>query len=64
MIQVATNSCATVAMLNILMNVPGIELGDTLKTFKESTRLKKPPFRGRDLANNAAIRITHNSFVR
>jgi hypothetical protein len=62
--QVASNSCATVAMLNILMNVPDIDLGDTLHTFKGATILKKPPYRGLELKNNAAIRVVHNSFVR
>jgi ubiquitin carboxyl-terminal hydrolase L5 len=46
------------------MNVPDIDLGDALKTFKESTRLLKPPYRGQALSHNDFIRNIHNSFLR
>ncbi|KAG4285697.1 hypothetical protein FPRO06_06957 [Fusarium proliferatum] len=36
--QTTSNACATVAMLNIVMNVEGIDLGEKLRAFKESTK--------------------------
>jgi ubiquitin carboxyl-terminal hydrolase L5 len=63
-VQTTSNACATVALLNIVMNVPDINLGDALKTFKESTRLLKPPYRGQALSHNDFIRNIHNSFLR
>lgn len=46
------------------MNVPEVELGAALTSFKEETKNLKPPYRGKVLGNNAFIRNIHNSFVR
>ena len=62
--QTTTNACATVALLNIVMNVPGLDLGDKLQTFKEATRKLKPPYRGKRLGEHDFIRGVHNSFAR
>jgi Ubiquitin carboxyl-terminal hydrolase, family 1 len=62
--QTTSNACATVALLNIVMNTPEIDLGDALADFKESTRLLKPPYRGQALSHNDFIRNIHNSFLR
>jgi ubiquitin carboxyl-terminal hydrolase L5 len=51
-------------MLNIVMNIPDIDLGENLKQFKEETRHLKPAYRGRKLDQNGHIRALHNSFVR
>ncbi len=62
--QTTSNACATVALLNIVMNVPEVELGDSLEAFREATRLLKPPYRGQALSQNDFIRNAHNSFLR
>ncbi len=62
--QTTSNACATVALLNIVMNVPEVELGDSLEAFRETTRLLEPPYRGQALSQNDFIRNVHNSFLR
>ncbi|KAH7395722.1 ubiquitin carboxyl-terminal hydrolase [Cadophora sp. MPI-SDFR-AT-0126] len=62
--QTTNNACATVALLNIVMNIPGLELGDNLQAFKEATQKLKPPYRGKRLSDNDFIRGIHNSFAR
>jgi ubiquitin carboxyl-terminal hydrolase L5 len=63
-VQTTSNACATVALLNIVMNIPDVDLGDALKAFKESTRLMNPPNRGQALSGDDFIRNIHNSFLR
>ncbi|PQE14543.1 hypothetical protein CJF30_00007137 [Rutstroemia sp. NJR-2017a BBW] len=58
------NACATIALLNIVMNIPQVDLGENLKQFKEETLHLKPAYRGRKLDQNNHIRALHNSFVR
>ncbi|PBP16855.1 putative ubiquitin carboxyl-terminal hydrolase protein [Diplocarpon rosae] len=62
--QTTTNACATVALLNIIMNAPELDLGDNLNAFKESTKGLKPPYRGKNLDHDDFIRNIHNSFAR
>ncbi|KAB8293136.1 hypothetical protein EYC80_007488 [Monilinia laxa] len=58
------NSCATIALLNIIMNVPDLDLGENISSFKEVTQLLKPAYRGQKLSENEYIRNLHNSFAR
>lgn len=51
-------------MMNILMNVPGVEIGETLREFKETTRHMSSPLRGYALSTNKFIRQVHNGFTR
>jgi ubiquitin carboxyl-terminal hydrolase L5 len=46
------------------MNVPDVDLGDALNSFKEETKKLKPPYRGERLGYNEFIRSIHNSFAR
>ncbi|PNP84402.1 hypothetical protein FNYG_02031 [Fusarium nygamai] len=62
--QTTSNACATVAMLNIVMNAEGIDLGEKLRTFKESTRDLNTALRGHQISKNNFIRTIHNSFTR
>ncbi|KAI9052522.1 hypothetical protein LZ554_003866 [Drepanopeziza brunnea f. sp. 'monogermtubi'] len=62
--QTTNNACATIALLNIVMNIPGLDLGDKLGAFKESTQDLKPPYRGKRIGNDEFIRNIHNSFAR
>ncbi|KAM0307136.1 hypothetical protein ACHAO8_010594 [Botrytis cinerea] len=58
------NACATIALLNIVMNVPDLDLGVCIGSFKEDTRFLKPAYRGQKLSQNECIRNIHNSFAR
>uniref|UniRef100_A0A8H7NIG0 Ubiquitin carboxyl-terminal hydrolase n=1 Tax=Bionectria ochroleuca TaxID=29856 RepID=A0A8H7NIG0_BIOOC len=62
--QTTNNACATVALLNIVMNAPGVRLGETLKEFKESTKNLSTALRGHRLSSNPYIRRIHNSLTR
>lgn len=50
--------------MNIVMNVPDLELGSNLQAFKNSTCNLTPPYRGQKLGENQFIRGVHNSFLR
>jgi ubiquitin carboxyl-terminal hydrolase L5 len=62
--QVANNSCATVALLNMVYNVPSIQLGHELAVFKEQTSQMKPARRGEKVCHFDHVRSIHNSFAR
>ncbi|KAF5876532.1 putative ubiquitin carboxyl-terminal hydrolase protein [Botrytis fragariae] len=62
--QTTHNACATIALLNIVMNVPNLDLGDGIRSFKEDTQSLKPAYRGQKLSQNEFIRNIHNSFAR
>ncbi|KAF2630088.1 cysteine proteinase [Macroventuria anomochaeta] len=60
----AQNSCATLAMINILMNNTDIEIGDHLQQFKDFTKDFTPYQRGEALACFDFIKKIHNSFAK
>ena len=62
--EIAPNSCATVALLNVVNNVEHIDLGEQLKQFKEDTTSLSPEERGDAIANFDFVRGIHNSFAR
>ncbi|KAF3763633.1 hypothetical protein M406DRAFT_74217 [Cryphonectria parasitica EP155] len=62
--QTMANGCATVALLNILMNQPTVDLGASLTAFKAQTADLPPHLRGYLLDSNPAMRQTHNSYAR
>ncbi|KAM0667873.1 hypothetical protein MY8738_007359 [Beauveria namnaoensis] len=62
--QTTSNACATVALLNIVMNHADIDLGSELKAFKAATAEMSTAVRGYKLGSNRFIRKTHNSFAR
>lgn len=57
-------ACATVALMNIVMNSESLNFSDYLKAFKARTQKMKPMFRGRALGYDDFIRNNHNSFMR
>ncbi|KAI9724575.1 MAG: hypothetical protein M1828_003598 [Chrysothrix sp. TS-e1954] len=56
--------CATLAMLNILNNVPGADLGPHLQSFKEFTQDFTPALKGDAVCNFQFMKTIHNSFAR
>ncbi|KAI2469175.1 cysteine proteinase [Annulohypoxylon bovei var. microspora] len=62
--QTTANACATVALINIIMNAEDIGLGSQLQEFKDSTKGLPPPRRGNNLDENDFIRSIHNSVAR
>lgn len=64
MSQTVNNACASVALLNIVNNVPGLELGDNLQAFKDFTKNFTPALRGDAIANFRFVKEIHNSFAR
>ncbi|KAL3470187.1 ubiquitin carboxyl-terminal hydrolase [Aspergillus californicus] len=62
--QTANNACASVALLNIVNNIEGIDLGDNLQSFKDFTMPFTPALRGDAINNFEFIKRIHNSFAR
>ncbi|KAL1962809.1 hypothetical protein VTN77DRAFT_9178 [Rasamsonia byssochlamydoides] len=62
--QTTSNACASVALLNIVNNIEGIELGENLRNFKDFTTSFTPALRGDAIANFEFIKRIHNSFAR
>ena len=60
----AQNSCATLAMINILMNNTEIEIGEHLRQFKDFTEDFTPYQRGEALASFDFVKKIHNSFAK
>lgn len=60
----AQNSCATLAMINILMNSVGVGVGEHLEQFKEFTSGFTPYQRGEALASFDFVKGIHNSFAK
>ena len=62
--QIATNACATQAILAVALNTKGIELGPTLSEFKDFTASFPPSLKGAAIASSDPIRKVHNAFGR
>ncbi|KAA1107404.1 hypothetical protein PGT21_012713 [Puccinia graminis f. sp. tritici] len=66
--QVITNACATLAILNAVMNIPStsskIQLGQELSQLKEFSVDLDSQMTGELLTNSERIRAVHNSFAR
>lgn len=63
-LQVPEFACASVALLNIVMNIPNLELGPELQRFREFTQALDPVSKGDAIAGFEFIRNIHNSFAR
>ncbi|QIX00292.1 hypothetical protein AMS68_005809 [Peltaster fructicola] len=61
--QIAPNACATQALMNIIMNIPGLSIGGRLAAFKAVTSDMTPTERGDELDQLHFVRAVHNSFA-
>ena len=62
--QIPDFACGTVALLNIIYNIPDLELGRELDTFRNFTADMDPYDRGQALDGFDFVRKIHNSFAR
>ena len=62
--QIPDFACASVALLNIINNIPGLEMGKALRDFKDFTSDMDPMGRGDAIDNFDLVRRIHNSFAR
>jgi ubiquitin carboxyl-terminal hydrolase L5 len=62
--QLVTNACATQAILNVLLNTPGVHLGSELAAFRENMKGRSSEERGVALGKLEGVRQVHNSFGR
>lgn len=63
--QTVDRACGTIAMLNLVMNINNLELGELLNDVKVRSRDLPAPLRGDLIARQSpAIRAVHNSFSR
>ncbi|KAL8837371.1 MAG: hypothetical protein Q9170_002542 [Blastenia crenularia] len=62
--QTVNNACASVALLNIVNNIPELELGDHLEQFKNFTAEFTPALRGDAISSFEFVKTIHNSFAR
>jgi len=62
--QLDNDACATLTLLNTLLNCSGINLGDRLQEFLSETETFDPVMRGLAISNFDFLRRTHNSLAR
>ncbi|TEB18767.1 cysteine proteinase [Coprinellus micaceus] len=62
--KLSDDSCATHAILNVLLNCPGIDVGPELEAFKLETEEMSPLMRGLSVTNIPLLRETHNALAR
>ncbi|CCL98478.1 uncharacterized protein FIBRA_00476 [Fibroporia radiculosa] len=62
--QLSNDACATQAILNVLLNCPGIELGDELQDFRVETEHMSSVMKGLAISGSHFIRKAHNSLAR
>lgn len=62
--QIPDFNCASLALLNIVNNIPGLQLGDHLQSFRDFTSDMTPIDRGYAVDGFDFLRSVHNSFAR
>ncbi|KAK4497197.1 hypothetical protein PRZ48_011647 [Zasmidium cellare] len=61
--QIPDFACASVAMLNIVNNIPGLQMGQELRNFKTFTEAMSPMEKGDAIDSFDFVRRIHNSFA-
>ncbi|KAF8887016.1 hypothetical protein CPB84DRAFT_1528446 [Gymnopilus junonius] len=62
--QLSDDACATHAILNVVLNCPGVDVGEELRRFREDTKEMSPVMRGLAVTNSPTIRAAHNALAR
>lgn len=62
--QIPQYACGTVALLNIVNNIPNLDLGQPLESFKDYTQSFDPIAKGYAIDSFDFVRKIHNSFAR
>jgi ubiquitin carboxyl-terminal hydrolase L5 len=62
--QIVPNCCATVALLNMVNNIPDIDLGPQMQQLRYFSMPFSPAFRGELVANSSFIKKAHNAYAR
>ena len=62
--QIIVNSCATHALLSVLLNCPEIQLGPSLTRLKAFSAGLDPESKGFAIANLAELSVAHNKFAK
>ncbi|KAK3755027.1 hypothetical protein QZH41_011064 [Actinostola sp. cb2023] len=62
--QVIPNSCATHALLSVLLNCPHVDLGESVDKLKEFSKHFNPENKGYVIGNLPELAMTHNKFAR
>jgi len=62
--QTVQNACATQALLSILLNTRGLELGPILSEFRNFTSTFPPDLKGEAIGASVELQRAHNSFAR
>jgi ubiquitin carboxyl-terminal hydrolase L5 len=62
--QVVENACGTIALLHVLLNRDGVEIGETLEGLKGFIKDMDGETAGSCLASHEGVRMAHNAFVR
>ncbi|TBU28875.1 hypothetical protein BD311DRAFT_662555 [Dichomitus squalens] len=62
--QLSDDACSSQAILNVLLNCQGVDLGPVLKEFAADTEKMSPVMRGLAISNSSHIREAQNSLAR
>ncbi|KAF9783901.1 cysteine proteinase [Thelephora terrestris] len=62
--QLSDDACASMAILNVLLNVQEVDIGERLRVFRNETERMSSPMKGLAVSNAHFIRQAHNDLAR
>lgn len=62
--QIIENACATQAVLSVVLNAAGIDIGEELQHFRDFTKDFTPALKGLAISNSRLLKQAHHSFAR